>query len=433
MLSAVRLMACVALMVSAFSAPVHAASSEKDKHCSLAKWTAIAGVGVTFFTLFIVGVQDHLQRKAVAKLRATIEELQTNLAALSARVDAIPFNDFVRQADRKIAEVRRYLDEDADRHRRTILRDIDGLRSETVRLAQELERRQVHLDSVATLVSSVRDNNHDAFVEKLVDTKNEIERSLVDLRNERILLNQQITQVTNNVNDINARVDLQKNAVKNAEEAIVKVKDNAVVVQSQSQEMQKFVAGALEEATVARKNISRAQTDFSNLNTEVKTVLRKMEEIASVAKNEKDSAEKQLKHVYALLDDVRSRATTLATVTVQEETRVRELLDRSSRVSAAQATYARSVLESAQHVLSEVFGIAVTSDAPAYRSAYRKFALKNHPDKGGDVAAFQAVDGLYKLINDNALFGAKTVDGRVQDDLAHKMREVEATRSSIIK
>jgi DNA polymerase IIIc chi subunit len=414
--------------------PLNGAAAAQNKDYDSAKGTFVFAASGFVLTWVVIAFQQYLHQRSINKLRATINELQVNLNTLSARVDAIPFNDFTRQADRKIAEVRRYLDEDADRHRRTILRDIDGLRAETVRLAQELERRQLHLDTVCELVASVRDNNNHSFVEKLAETKEEVERSLGDLRNERFVLNQKIAQVMNNVNDINARIELQKNVIKDAEVVIDQVKKSAEIVHDKSQDVQKFVTGTLEEVTAARKTVSRAQNDFSNLNNEVKTVLRKMEDIALVAKNEKDSAEKQLRQVYSLLDDVRSRATTLATVTVQEENRVRELVDRSHRASGvASSPTSRSVVVTGQQILSDVFGISVGSDAAAYRSGYRKFTLKNHPDKGGNVASFQAVDGLYKLLSENNLFGAQSASSSVENDIALKLKEFEAAKSFIIK
>jgi len=434
LLSCVRMVVCAVVMISFCSAPVSAAAAPVNQDCSLAKRALVFAASGFFITWVVIAFQQYMHQRAINKLRATINELQANLNTLSARVDAIPFNDFIRQADRKIAEVRRYLDEDADRHRRTILRDIDGLRAETVRLAQELERRQLHLDTVSELVASVRDNNNHSFVEKLAETKAEVERSLGDLRNERFVLNQKISQVMNNVNDINARIEVQKNAVKDAETVIDQVKESAAVAHNKSDDVQRFVAGTLEEVMAARKTVSRAQNDFANINNEVKTVLRKMEEIALVAKTEKDSAEKELRQVYALLDDVRSRATTLATVTVQEENRVRELVDRSYRASGPSAASAnRSVVASGQQVLSELFDIPFASDAAAYRSGYRKFTLKNHPDKGGNAGAFQAVDGLYKLLSENNLFGAQSTSRAVENDIALKLQEFEATKSFIIK
>jgi hypothetical protein len=38
----------------------------------------------------------------------------------------------------------------------------------------------------------------------------------------------------------------------------------------------------------------------------------------------------------------------------------------------------------------------ITGTPAEKRTAYRKFALKNHPDKGGDQEVFKKVDGCYK-------------------------------------
>jgi hypothetical protein len=38
----------------------------------------------------------------------------------------------------------------------------------------------------------------------------------------------------------------------------------------------------------------------------------------------------------------------------------------------------------------------ITGTPAEKRTAYRKFALRNHPDKGGDAEVFKKVDGCYK-------------------------------------
>ena len=54
----------------------------------------------------------------------------------------------------------------------------------------------------------------------------------------------------------------------------------------------------------------------------------------------------------------------------------------------------KSVSDSCKDVL-ETNGI--TGNTPAERrKAYMQFALKNHPDKGGDTELFQKVDGCYR-------------------------------------
>ncbi len=435
-----------------------ASSSPTESSYFSGKTLGVGVVGLCVAAVFIV--TQHSYNKQVKKMRAAHDEMHDLLTVLAARIDALPFNDFTRQADKKIAEVRRYLEEDANGHRRMVLRDIDALRSETIRLAQELERRQSHLDGVVNLVASVRDHDNVAFVEALVEAKNEVDRSFALLRNDRATLHQEMLHVADQIQALNNKIHEQEEHVGSAQHQLTGVQERVVGVQDQATAVHNFIADTVEEIAVARKNVARVQNEFAHLNNEIKVVLRKMEDVAQSAKNEKDAAEAQLQQVRDALQEVQSRVVALAATINQEESQLREVdsalvgvkelinrahtqahqLSNSPQLPRTDATqtpqvsrHVESVVSQALSVLSNVFGIALGSDVAAYRSAYRKFSLKNHPEKGGAVAAYQAVDGLYKIIIDNNLFGAQSVTPALQKEIAVKVQEVEANKKLIIK
>lgn len=46
-----------------------------------------------------------------------------------------------------------------------------------------------------------------------------------------------------------------------------------------------------------------------------------------------------------------------------------------------------------------VLGLAQGADAAAVKTAWRQFAMKNHPDKGGDAATFQKGFAAYSHLS----------------------------------
>jgi molecular chaperone DnaJ len=49
----------------------------------------------------------------------------------------------------------------------------------------------------------------------------------------------------------------------------------------------------------------------------------------------------------------------------------------------------------------EILGVKRNASADEIKKAYRKLASKNHPDKGGDTAAFQAIQRAYDVLSDD--------------------------------
>jgi DnaJ family protein A protein 2 len=48
----------------------------------------------------------------------------------------------------------------------------------------------------------------------------------------------------------------------------------------------------------------------------------------------------------------------------------------------------------------EVLGVPKTATAAEIKKAYRKLALKNHPDKGGDPELFKTITVAYEVLSD---------------------------------
>ena len=48
----------------------------------------------------------------------------------------------------------------------------------------------------------------------------------------------------------------------------------------------------------------------------------------------------------------------------------------------------------------DILGVSKTADAAEIKKAYRKAAIKNHPDKGGDPEKFKEVTGAYEVLSD---------------------------------
>jgi DnaJ-class molecular chaperone len=48
----------------------------------------------------------------------------------------------------------------------------------------------------------------------------------------------------------------------------------------------------------------------------------------------------------------------------------------------------------------QTLGVSKTATPDEIKKAYRKLASKNHPDKGGDTAAFQKIEEAYRVLSD---------------------------------
>lgn len=48
----------------------------------------------------------------------------------------------------------------------------------------------------------------------------------------------------------------------------------------------------------------------------------------------------------------------------------------------------------------DALGISKSADAAEIKKAYRKNAMKNHPDKGGDPEKFKEVTAAYEVLSD---------------------------------
>lgn len=53
--------------------------------------------------------------------------------------------------------------------------------------------------------------------------------------------------------------------------------------------------------------------------------------------------------------------------------------------------------------LYETLGVAKTCTAPEIKKAYRKLAIKHHPDKGGDEHKFKEINAAYEILSDDEM------------------------------
>ena len=77
----------------------------------------------------------------------------------------------------------------------------------------------------------------------------------------------------------------------------------------------------------------------------------------------------------------------------------------------------------------ELLGVSKTVDAAELKKKYRKLAMKNHPDKGGDAEKFQRINQAYDVLSDakkrkaydrggkDAVEGTGDGGGRSSDDI----------------
>lgn len=48
----------------------------------------------------------------------------------------------------------------------------------------------------------------------------------------------------------------------------------------------------------------------------------------------------------------------------------------------------------------EVLGVDKTASPDEIKKAFRKLAMKEHPDKGGNIEKFQEIQGAYEVLSD---------------------------------
>ncbi|MDQ5890923.1 MAG: hypothetical protein QG604_797 [Candidatus Dependentiae bacterium] len=399
-----------------------------------------------------------VRERAIAALRAQYAELLAQVLELQVRFDALPMNDFMRQADIKIAELRQQLEDDARQQGDAINHQLIALQAETDRMAQELARRQVYLENMWELLESVRDNNNEAFLERIIAMKLAIEAAFEKLSQDKIALYSNVNDLTARMHELSSYMDGHHTEIDRMNEDMQALKQQASSNKEQADAVQRYSKRVFDEVALAKRNVVQAEQEFGVLNNDLKTKLRMMEEMSQSSKAQKEMVEGQVEQARKVLNDVRARMAQLNSITAQEEQRVHELSNKVARArdvadrlldkAGSDKNSTQPMIQAGKNNTSPIdtaiialknvladFAIDGLGSALTFRKAYLKFCLKNHPDKGGDKDLFQAVDGLYKVLLDNNLFDSPSalISGRVLAVIDQYVTACNRFRSRSIK
>ncbi len=403
-------------------------------------------VSVLVATVFFVAnriaiMQERAAReKAFAALRGQYADTIAVTLSLQARFDALPINDFMRQADAKIAQMQQMLAADVVQYQASLAQMRMELQYEVDRLNKELSDRHAYLENVRVLLESIRDNNNLTFLSTLIDLKMEVEMALARLAQDKMALSGHLTELTARTHDLHAHMTRNHAAISQMDDEVESLKKQAAVHREQADANQRYMRRVVEEIAAAKHGVLASQQEFNALNLDLKDKLHSMEELAREGREQKNSVEAQIDQARRILAEVRHRVVQLDAIAGQEERRVQELVqkvdqahaivdsavrdsslvvpkDASSsgyRSSADRTTNRQdaSSVARAVSVLREMltpFSMDALTSAAVYRKAYLRFCMRNHPDKGGDQQFFQAVDGLYKIVLDHNLFDAPAI------------------------
>ncbi|MDQ5940987.1 MAG: hypothetical protein QG632_713 [Candidatus Dependentiae bacterium] len=399
-------------------------------------------VATAFFVANRIAIMQEraAREKALAALRGQYADAIAITLSLQARFDALPINDFMRQADAKIAQMQQMLATDAAQYQASLAQMRIELQYEVDRLSKELADRHLYLENVRLLLESIRDNNNFTFLTTLIDLKMEVEMALAQLAQDKMALSGHLAELTARTHDLHLHMTRNHAAINQMDDEVENLKKQTVVYREQADANQRYMRRVVEEIAAAKHGVLASQQEFSALNLDLKEKLRSMEGLARESKEQKNSVEAQIDQARRILAEVRHRVVQLDTIAGQEERRVQELVqkveqahalidsgvpyssvvvpkDASSngyRPSADRTTNRQdaSPVARAVAVLQEMltpFSVNALTSAALYRKAYLRFCMKNHTDKGGDKQLFQAVDGLYKIILDHNLFDAPAI------------------------
>jgi len=363
--------------------------------------------------------KNHLMREVVnrkeafALVREECRAVGILLQVLQERVDAMPYNDFLRHADRKIAEVRALLEKDFHVRHNELMDDIGHLKGEISNLAREMETRRHYLNQVEKFLESLRDNNGGSFIEGLIDLKKKVESSLAEF-------DEYCKRSKGLASDIAATMGAREAECAQLGVEIGELKQRVV-----KQRVDSEVAET--EAIVAKRTLAQARQEFGVLQQEVRGLLQGLQEIIQYAQREKSDVEGRVQQIRFVLEQTRARLMQLGDAVAREEN---ALVAPSE--SQAQNWGGDDLLMRGKNKLSTFlapFSSGELKTAAQFRKAYLEFSRKNHPDKGGNAAVFQAVDGLYRaLLKDDAFADGLSKRGVASPSL---LQYIEACPDSV--
>jgi len=416
---------------------LHASDKSQESFFSRHKGPiAATAISTTIALAFFVANRIAIMReqaareKAFAALRAQYAETISITLSLQGRFDALPLNDFMRQADLKIAQMRQLLADDVVSYKETIAQMTKELKSQADRLNKDLAERQAYLENVRVLLEGIRDNNNLNFLSTLIDLKMEVEAALAQLSHDKMTLSGNLMELTARTHDLQSHMTRNHSAIHQIDEEVGGLRKEIATHREEAESAKRYMRRLGEEIADAKRTIQGSQKEFDVLNADLKEKLRSMQVLAREGREQKEVAAAEVDQARAVLAQVRHRVMQLEAIAGQEERRVQELAYRIDQANALadaprekpsprlikdkkaeSEAYSKkeeiSPVSAAVSTLKEMlapFTSEALSSPAVYRKAYMRFSMKNHPDKGGSSAVFQAVDGLYKIILDHDLF-----------------------------
>jgi len=284
-----------------------------------------AGVGMASGTVLgvLIGIcYAKMAREKKARLAAQ-KDFAKELKRQQERFDALPINDFAKEADRKIEQVRSLLKKDYDGHRGAILAHLDQLQAQSKELASQLEKRRAHLAEVQKFFSSVRDEHGDAFLEKLVHIKTSLSSTLETLTASAAASDARLGTLKQSLEETEKRLAKEKTSFDEAGREVALLAVNARDARLSVATSVRDIEQAGREFSRARSDMNTVRSDISRLAGEAKGLLHEMESVLSGTKYDREALKKRVEGLYKNIDEAEALITRVSYRAKQAEDRMK--------------------------------------------------------------------------------------------------------------
>ena len=212
-------------------------------------------------------VMNSKIKAALMKNIADQRRRQEQLDALQARFENTPFENFRQAADEKISALVTRLDAHTAKKLAILNAEFERVSAERRRVEAELQRSRELLRQVELFMQSVRDQNGDAFLHKVIQTKQSIEDSYLRLQHTKNQLEQEMTSLS-------ARANVQSREV-------ARIEDHSGRLASDMHRLQSFVDAQNTLASRTREAQRRADT----LQREAAQVQQRLASVPEVSRS----------------------------------------------------------------------------------------------------------------------------------------------------